>query len=67
MTQPGAKKRSPGARIAGLLVLTAIAYLAVAGVAAVFGSDDPWSYGILGIGPAVAGYYADTLRRRTRG
>ncbi|GHG10994.1 MULTISPECIES: hypothetical protein [Amycolatopsis] len=31
------------------------------------GSAEPWSFGLIGVGPAVAGYFADDLRRRVRG
>ncbi|MEV7096511.1 hypothetical protein AB0M80_27030 [Amycolatopsis sp. NPDC051045] len=61
------KKRTAGAKIAGLLVLVAIGYFAGVGVAAAVGSANPWTFGLIGIGPAIGGFYADTLGRRVRG
>ncbi|MFJ7218159.1 hypothetical protein [Amycolatopsis sp. NPDC098790] len=61
------KKRTVGSTIAIVLALTAIGYLVGVAVAALIGSEEPWAHGLFGIGPALAGYYADTLRRRIRG
>ncbi|MFB9685726.1 hypothetical protein [Amycolatopsis plumensis] len=63
----GVRKKNVWGRTAVLLVLVAAGYLVGVGVAAVLGSADPWSFGLIGVGPAVAGYFADDLRRRVRG
>ncbi|WP_410670982.1 hypothetical protein [Amycolatopsis sp. cmx-4-68] len=48
------------------MVLVAIGYLVGVGVTAAFGSDDPWASGIFGVCPVLVGYFADTLKRRSR-
>lgn len=63
----GVRQKNGWIRAAGLLVLAAVGYLAGAGVAAAFGAADPWAFGLIGVGPAVAGYFAGDLRRRVRG
>ncbi|MEU4246630.1 hypothetical protein AB0F15_04395 [Amycolatopsis sp. NPDC026612] len=53
--------------MAGLAVAVVLGYFAGVGVAALLGSAEPWTFGVLGIVPALTGFFADDLRRRTRG
>ncbi|WP_370971841.1 hypothetical protein [Amycolatopsis sp. cg9] len=62
-----APHRSRRSRLLGLLTLAALGYLAGVGVSAAFGVDDPWTRGIIGIGPALGGALAEWIRRRSRG
>ncbi|MDS0138010.1 MULTISPECIES: hypothetical protein [unclassified Amycolatopsis] len=63
----GVRKKNGWGRAALLLVLLVAGYFVGVGVAAVLGSAEPWSFGIIGIGPALAGFFADDLRCRVRG
>jgi hypothetical protein len=63
----GVRKKSLLRRAAGLLLLMVLGYLVGVGVAAALGSADPWTFGLIGVGPAVGGFFADDLRRRVRG
>ena len=62
----GTPKKPLWRRAAELLVLMAVGYFVGVGVAAAFGSPEPWNGGIVGIGPAVVGYFAGTPGRRPR-
>ncbi len=66
MSEP-APHRGRRARLLGLLLLAALGYLAGVGVSAALGVEDPWTRGIIGIGPPLGGALAEWIRRRSRG
>lgn len=68
MTASGAPaRRHRKRRVLGVAVGVVLGYFAGVGVAAVLGLAEPWSFGILGIVPALAGFFAGDRRRSRRG
>ncbi|UOX85427.1 hypothetical protein MUY14_26985 [Amycolatopsis sp. FBCC-B4732] len=61
------RRRSLRSRVLGVLASVAFGYLAGVGVAAAFGVEDPWTRGIIGIGPMLGAAVAEPLWRRGRG
>lgn len=66
MTSPVPRRRSRKVRAVALLVLTTLAYFAGVGLSFAFGTADPWTHGVVGVGPVLGGAIADVLFRRSR-